>query len=555
VRDAAEGELIGAMADYKEGIKKEVAEIKFLIHDLRVERFINEVIHFHVTLNTDLEIYSIDQARILHSEDLDVLKTKAVSLRKAFQNYSNAVKSFSPDRTILLVGKRYIDTIYSTCELILNPLWGRIDKVLAFLPTDSRSARSRTHYLNCIHWISGVARRIEHFLEEEENQEIYAEFDIGTELEEFTRNVIFGYVSEKSGATVDLQLDHLDSAVIGGNRYRFRRMYFNLVMNSVDALLDRKDGVLNISAVIEAERVALRVRDNGAGMTPEKIKQLLTDKETLDGELHSLGFVFVRQTIAEFKGELSIESELDKGTTMTVSLPRVPGSRATPRPPARLEEEDRRRETNGAPREPGARAAAAAPEGAAGAEATHEPAPEGEPARRAEAGDERNSTCGRLVYEDFQTSEAQFPGSLFAIAITEDDRIDFFTHRPYDRYWNMSHEDLSPMYFEATVRGRLEEDDEKRPVLILKEPQSVKEYFEFKSVPERERSSEKHLQMVHDESIRIARRLIVPGLPPQINVELTGLHKFFPGRDDLLEAEPFALKVLAKQRLTGEQER
>ena len=40
------------MTDYKEGIKKEVAEVKFLIHDLRVERFINEVIHFHVTLNT-----------------------------------------------------------------------------------------------------------------------------------------------------------------------------------------------------------------------------------------------------------------------------------------------------------------------------------------------------------------------------------------------------------------------------------------------------------------------------------------------------------------------
>ena len=37
------------MTDYKEGIKKDVAEIKFLIHDLRVERFINEIIHFHVT--------------------------------------------------------------------------------------------------------------------------------------------------------------------------------------------------------------------------------------------------------------------------------------------------------------------------------------------------------------------------------------------------------------------------------------------------------------------------------------------------------------------------
>jgi len=61
--------------------------------------------------------------------------------------------------------------------------------------------------------------------------------------------------------------------------------------------------------------------------------------------------------------------------------------------------------------------------------------------------------------------------------VTEDDRVDFFTHRPYERYFNVSHEDLSPMFFEATMRGRLEEDEEKNPVLILKAPQNVRDWF------------------------------------------------------------------------------
>ena len=92
------------MADYKQGLKREVAEIKFLIHDLRVTRFINEVIHFHVTLNTDLEIYGIDQAQIIHGEDLGELKVKAGNLRKTYREYGNAVQSDSPDRAILLTG-------------------------------------------------------------------------------------------------------------------------------------------------------------------------------------------------------------------------------------------------------------------------------------------------------------------------------------------------------------------------------------------------------------------------------------------------------------------
>ena len=324
-----------ALPDYREGIKKEVAEIKFLIHDLRVEGFLNEILHYHVTLNTDLEIYNIAQAQVLHGADVQELKVKLGVMRKALQDYSNAVKSFSPDRTVLLLGRRYIETIRDVCDLILNPLWGRSDKVLSFLPDEARSVRWRRRYRNCISWLYGVHLRIEAFLEEQEKPGVREEFDIAEDVRDFTRDVVMGYVVEKSEARVELQLDRLDSAVIVGNRPRFRRMYFNLVMNAVDAMSGRKAGVLNVSASIEGERVALRVRDDGVGMTPEKIQQLLSDRPTLDGELHSLGFVFVRQTVAEFGGDLSIESTVGKGTTMTLRLPYLPGKTAAELDPSR----------------------------------------------------------------------------------------------------------------------------------------------------------------------------------------------------------------------------
>ena len=90
--------------DYAEGLKKEVAEIKFLIHDLRVQWFFNEVIHYHVSLNTDLEIHGVEQAQILHGADLDELKSKAREVRKHFRESSGAVTNFSPGRTVLPVG-------------------------------------------------------------------------------------------------------------------------------------------------------------------------------------------------------------------------------------------------------------------------------------------------------------------------------------------------------------------------------------------------------------------------------------------------------------------
>jgi hypothetical protein len=542
-------------ADYKDGIKKDVAEIKFLIHDLRVERFINEIIHFHVTVNTDLEIYGIEQAQILHGEDLQALKAWAVNLRKAFQDYSNAVKNFSPDQTILQTGNHYIETIQGTCELILNPLWGRIDRVLAFLPHESRSVRSLDLYRNCTRWIGGVSRRIRHFLLEQQHKDIYEEFGIADEIENFTGDVIEPYVREKSGDSVRLQLDQLDPAVIGGNLYRFRRMYFNLVMNSVDAMTNRKVGVLNISDIVEGDRVVLRVRDNGVGMSQEKIEQLLKDRETLDGELHSLGFVFVRQTVAEFGGDLTIESEVGEGTTMLISFPRLSDRKTVSRWSDGPGREGHLSGSEGARRRAMAFPACAGDSGTAAGADSSRPASWGEgtaPATRPPATPEKNSSCGQMIYEDYQDSRAQYPGSIFGIALAEDDKIEFFSHRSYDRYTNVTHEDLSPMCYQATLRGRLEKDAMGQPMLTLKEPQSVREFFEFKNVPEKDRSPQKHVQMVRDEYIRVARKLIATGMSPEINVEVTGMNKFFQGQDAFPNSAPFPLQLLARQALSTE---
>ena len=538
------------MVNYKEGIKREVAEVKFLIHDLRVEQFINDVIHFHVTLNTDLEIYSAEEAQVLHGQDVQVLREKAVDLRKAMRDYSDSVTNFSPDQTILLTGQKYIDTIYSTCQLILDPLWGRIDKVISFLPSESFSAQSRSHYRNCLQWVGGVLRRIEHFLDEQGKEPTPQEFDIGAEIQDFTTNVIRGYVTEKGRAKVELQLGRLDSAVIRGSLPRFRRMYFNLVMNAVDAMRDRKVGILNISDVIKGERVVLRVVDNGSGMTPRKKQKLLTDKETLDGELRSLGFVFVRQTISEYGAKLSIESVPDRATTIAVSFPFLAGKTMTSTP---LPSQDEYGLLSGGGRSRRRGEAVVSGPNAETTPQTVDPsvstavAADPEAIEAIPAPGDKLSRCGRIVYEDYEVSEAEFPGSVFFLGVTEDDRVDFFSHKPYERGWNTTHEDLAPMLFESAVRGRVEEDDDGRPVVILKPPLDPGEYFDSREVPRADRSPAAFIEMVHDEYIRVARKLIATGLSGEMGLHLADVRRFFPGQKELHELEPFPLERLAAQ--------
>jgi len=540
------------MPDYREGIKKDVAEIKFLIHDLRVEGFFNEILHYHVTLNTDLEIYNIEQAQVLHAADVQELKSKLGALRKAFQDYSNAVKSFSPDRTVLLLGRRYVDIIDEACHLILSPLWGRSDQVLSFLPEEARSVRSRRHYRNCISWLYGVHLRIAAFRDESDNPDSREEFDIAEEIRDFTLDVVRGYVVEKSEARVELLLERMDPAVIVGRRPRFRRMYFNLVMNAVDAMKGRRAGAVRVSTVVAGERVALHVCDDGVGMTPEKIEQLLAERHTLDGDLHSLGFVFVRQTVAEFGGELSVDSAIDDGTTITLRLPYLKGKVVRPDPAYwskyRLPEKYRSppMEPNSVPASPVKAKTAGAPA------AAPVPAPASAPETPAGGSKDAERAFGSLVFESYRKSRAQFPGCIFAIAVTEDARVEMFTQKPYASDFNISHEDLSPMYYQATFRGRIEEDELKAPVVILKPPQSAGEYFDFKEVPENERGPEHFTRMVRDEAIRIARKLIATGLDAKIAVHLGSARQFFSTPPEFHGTEPFPLDLLARQSLSVE---
>lgn len=541
-----------AIPDYREGIKKEVAEIKFLIHDLRVEGFFNEILHYQVTLNTDLEIYNIEQAQVLHGADVQELKSKLGAARKAFLDYSNAVKSFSPDRTVLLLGRRYVDAIHETCHLILSPLWGRSDQVLTFLPDEARSVRSRRHYRNCISWLYGVHLRIAAFRDEANDAGVKEEFDIAEDIRDFTQDVVRGYVVEKSEARVELLLERMDPAVISGRRQRFRRMYFNLVMNAVDAMSGRKAGAVRASTVVAGDRVALHVCDDGVGIPPEKILQLLTDRQTLDGEVHSLGFVFVRQTVAEFGGELAIESSTGEGTTITVRLPYLKGRILLPDPsyPKKYRLPEKYRTL---PMEPGT--ARDLPVNAtttpAAAAAPVQPIPS-QKAPSSGAGDAERA-CGRLLFDAYRKSMAQFPGCIFAMAVTEDDRVEMFTHKPYARDFNISHEDLSPMYYQATYRGRIEEDELKRPIVILKPPQNAADYFDFKEVAEADRDPERFTRMVRDEGIRIARKLIATGLDPQIAVLLSGASRIFASVAEMHGTTPFPLELMARQRLSAEE--
>ena len=87
--------------------------------------------------------------------------------------------------------------------------------------------------------------------------------------------------------------------------------------------LTRRQGIIAVDARREEDSVCICVKDNGAGMSPERLRQL---QDSLDSEEEQIGFG-VRTVYRRLKllfGDacrMTIDSAPDQGTTITLQFP------------------------------------------------------------------------------------------------------------------------------------------------------------------------------------------------------------------------------------------
>jgi cell cycle sensor histidine kinase DivJ len=116
-----------------------------------------------------------------------------------------------------------------------------------------------------------------------------------------------------------------DLPEITGDPRAFRQIVLNLVSNAIK-FTDR-GGTVTASAAIEGARLVLRVADTGVGIAVEDMKRIgdpffqagTTYQRRHEGT--GLGLSIVKGLVGLHHGEISVQSKVDEGTTVTVALP------------------------------------------------------------------------------------------------------------------------------------------------------------------------------------------------------------------------------------------
>lgn len=125
---------------------------------------------------------------------------------------------------------------------------------------------------------------------------------------------------EKSDIEVKKYFDENLKDLVGDSQH-IEQVIINLVLNAVDAM--PQGGKLYISSYFHDSAACIKVEDTGSGIPQENIDKIFdpffTTKEP--GKGTGLGLSVSYNIIKEHGGEISIKSEVNKGTKFVITLP------------------------------------------------------------------------------------------------------------------------------------------------------------------------------------------------------------------------------------------
>jgi two-component system nitrogen regulation sensor histidine kinase NtrY len=105
------------------------------------------------------------------------------------------------------------------------------------------------------------------------------------------------------------------------DREELRRAFINIIRNGIQAM--NGTGRMFIRTALQRASIMVAIQDLGSGISNEVKTRLFEPNFSTRTDGMGLGLALVKRTIDDLNGEVSIESELGKGTTVIIRIPSI----------------------------------------------------------------------------------------------------------------------------------------------------------------------------------------------------------------------------------------
>jgi PAS domain S-box-containing protein len=138
---------------------------------------------------------------------------------------------------------------------------------------------------------------------------------------ERTRQLLFED-ARKSGLKLEVA-DLKELPPLHAVEAEIEEIFFILVQNAIQAAKNRPNPTLNINAVSDGQNLHIRFADTCGGIASEHLDNIFDTFFTTRSEDGGtgLGLAILKQIVTNHNGEVSVDSELGKGTTFLIKVP------------------------------------------------------------------------------------------------------------------------------------------------------------------------------------------------------------------------------------------
>lgn len=140
-------------------------------------------------------------------------------------------------------------------------------------------------------------------------------------LTPFIETLIDTTTEDLKSRNIDIIFDDKFDTLVLIDADKMKRVFINLISNARDAIIS--DGEIVIRLEEDDKWIKWFIQDNGKGMDQETIDKIFEPFYTRKKRGTGLGMAIVKGFIDSHKGDIKVTSELDRGTTFEILLPKA----------------------------------------------------------------------------------------------------------------------------------------------------------------------------------------------------------------------------------------
>jgi signal transduction histidine kinase len=120
---------------------------------------------------------------------------------------------------------------------------------------------------------------------------------------------------------VEKKLGLIEGVMVDADSFQMKEVFNNILINAYQAVNGEDSRIEIDGKLCENRCVEIIIRDNGTGIEPQDLDRVFDPFFTRKSRGTGLGLAICRELVRLHKGEVRIESEKGKGTSVTVTLP------------------------------------------------------------------------------------------------------------------------------------------------------------------------------------------------------------------------------------------